>query len=209
MEQFIQSLSTVSPLWIYVTLFIVAYIENLFPPFPSDVIIVFAASLIPMGNVKLIPALFFAAVGGTFGFMTMYGIGLWFGHKIIERGRIKFIPLDKIHKVEAWFRRFGYSLIIANRFLSGTRAIVSFFAGISELKFLHTSLLSFGSALVWNFILIYGGKELGQNWHIIIDYTKSYSLAITLIIILVALFFLFAYFLKRKEQKMKNNTIPK
>jgi membrane protein DedA with SNARE-associated domain len=70
-------------------------------------------------------------------------------------------------------------------------------------------LLSFGSALVWNFILIYGGKELGQNWHIIIDYTKSYSLAITLIIILVALFFLFAYFLKRKEQKMKNNTIPK
>lgn len=198
MEQLFHALTTVSPLWVYITLFLVAFFENLFPPFPSDIVIVFAASLIPHGTIQFIPAMLSAVLGGTAGFMTMYGIGIWFGHRIIERGKIKFIPLDNIHKVEAWFRRFGYWLIVANRFLSGTRAIVSFFAGISELKLLETSLLSFFSSLLWNSILIYGGMELGQNWHTIADYVKSYSYFITIAIGTIVIYYSVRYVLKKR-----------
>ena len=88
------------------------------------------------------------------GFVTMYKVGDWFGRKILERGKIKFIPLDQVHKVEGWFHKYGYLVVVGNRFLSGTRAVVSIFAGLSELSLLWCTILSFLSALLWNGILL-------------------------------------------------------
>jgi membrane protein DedA with SNARE-associated domain len=177
----------------------IAFLENIFPPFPSDVVVVFAGSLVGIGAIDFWWALLLTSIGSTLGFMVMYKIGDWFGLKILETGKLKFIPRDSVHKVEGWFRKYGYVLIVANRFLSGTRAVVSFFAGMSELKLPITTFLSFLSALVWNFLLLFAGQKLGQNWKVILFYMETYSKAVTGIILIIILLFVARFVYKRSN----------
>jgi len=198
METLVTFLESVGPLWVYCAIFIIAYIENIFPPSPSDVLIVAGGYLVGIGHIGFWETLLIATAGSTIGFMTMYKIGDWFGVKIIETGRMKFLPLDSIHKVEAWFRRYGYWLIIINRFLSGTRAIVGFFAGMSEVKFWPTVILCFFSALLWNGLLIYAGMLLGENWDSIGLYLSAYS-QIVIIILVTSILISIIIWYHRKE----------
>jgi membrane protein DedA with SNARE-associated domain len=179
MEDFIKSLSQLNPLWVYIAVAGVAYLENVFPPFPSDVIVVAAGSLVGIGTVNFGVTLLVTTVGSTLGFMTMYKVGDWFGKKILETGKIKFIPLESVHRVEDWFRRYGYWVVVVNRFLAGTRAVVSFFVGMSKLSISRSAILCFLSALVWNFLLLFAGKELGENWRSVLVYLEAYGKTIT------------------------------
>jgi len=195
-----------NPLWIYLVVAGIAYLENLFPPFPSDLAIVAAGSLVGIGTIGFFPLLVGTTIGSTLGFVTMYRIGDWFGDRVLEVGKISFIPIENVHKVEGWFRKYGYAVIIANRFLAGTRAIVSFFAGMSELHFWRTTGLSFLSALAWNSILIASGKALGNNWKSIALYLETYSKTVTVIVV-IALLALIAWYFYQK-QKNNNRTRP-
>jgi membrane protein DedA with SNARE-associated domain len=199
LEDFIQSLSAIHPLWVYVIVFFIAYIENILPPFPSDAVVVFGGSLVAIGQGSFLIALCSATSGSTLGFLTMFFIGRWFGRRIIESGKLPFIPLDTLHKAEQWFARYGYNIVIANRFLAGTRAIVSFFAGISNLRTGKTFALSFVSSLAWNSILVYAGFVLGENWEIVGLYLSTYSQIVTAIIILIIVFFILRYFYTRNK----------
>lgn len=201
MEEFIQSLAGLNPAWIYLAVAGIAYIENIFPPFPSDVMVVFAGSLAGLGTVDFTTALLLATAGSTLGFMTMYKIGDWFGDHILETGKLRFIPRESVHKVEGWFRKYGYLVVIANRFLAGTRAVVSFFAGMSELSLAISAMLSFASALLWNFILLSTGRAVGENWRQIGGYLETYSAIVTSLIILTAIVLLVRLFLKRANNK--------
>lgn len=207
MEELIRRLSSLSPFWVYFTVSGVAFIENIFPPFPSDVLVVFAGSLAGLGTIDFTVTLILTSLGSTFGFVVMYKVGDWFGLRILETGKLPFIPTDQVHKVERWFRKYGYFLIVANRFLAGTRAIVSFFAGMSELPLLSTTILSFVSALVWNFLLLYAGLKLGQNWQVIGFYIATYSKVITLSIVVIGLLLVGRYLYRQSRQDKNGRKI--
>lgn len=194
-------LVSLNPLWIYLVLISVCYVENIFPPFPSDVMVVAVGSLLAAGRVQFPIGLLVATAGSTLGFMTMYKIGDWFGDRILETGRIKFIPVESVHKVESWFRVYGYWIIVANRFLAGTRAVVSFFAGMSELSLSRTTVLSFFSALLWNAILLEAGKALGDNWSHISVYLEAYSKGVTSLLLLGVLALVGHYLYRRRRSK--------
>ncbi|MBI2618695.1 MAG: DedA family protein [Ignavibacteriales bacterium] len=201
MEDFLQNLSELNPLWVYLTVAGIAYIENILPPFPSDVVLVACGALIGIGRIDFVATVLIATAGSTLGFMSMYKIGDWVGDRIIETGKIKFIPVESVRKVEEWFRRYGYAVIVVNRFLAGTRAVVSFFAGLSELSLWKTTVLSFVSALVWNTILLFAGKTLGSNWSAILFYLETYSKSVTAIVILALLILVGRYFYRRQNLK--------
>ncbi|MBE0645216.1 MAG: DedA family protein [Bacteroidetes bacterium] len=205
LEQTIAYLSQVDILWIYVAIFLISYIENIFPPFPSDVIVVFAGSLVAIGTGSVLLTLLLATAGSTLGFMSMYWIGDQFGDRVLETGKIPFVSINLVHKVEAWFRRYGYWVVIGNRFLAGTRAVISFVAGIAEMNLLVTTLLSAASALVWNSILLYLGYVVGDNWRIIGVYLASYSKIVSAVIALAFLVWAArAWYLKRKANADNN-----
>jgi membrane protein DedA with SNARE-associated domain len=202
-EELIRRLSTLNPVWVYFSVAGIAFIENIFPPFPSDVLVVFAGSLVGLGTIDFGLALILTSIGSTLGFVVMYKVGDWFGIKILETGKLPFIPTDQVHKVERWFRKYGYFLIVANRFLSGTRAIVSFFAGMSELPIVTTTILSFVSALIWNFLLLFAGMKLGQNWELIGAYLAGYSRVVTGILVVITLVVLGRFFYKQSRSHGK------
>jgi membrane protein DedA with SNARE-associated domain len=205
MHEIITTLEQLSPVWVYCTLFLFAYVENLFPPSPSDIVIVFAGTWIAIGRINIFGAILFTTMGSTLGFVSMYMIGRWFGSHILKTGKLKFIPVSSVQKVELWFRKWGAWVIVANRFLSGTRAVVSFFAGMSGLQLSTTVPLCATSALVWNGLLLYAGCLLGQHWQVIGHYLAMYSKIITTVIVAGLVVWVIVLMIKKRMNSRKNN----
>ena len=196
-DSLIAALNNTDPVYLYFSIFFFAFIENIFPPSPSDMVIAFGGSLVGMGKLDPIMTVFFATLGGTLGFAVVYFIGFYFGKEILNAGKFRFLPLDKITKVEGWFAKYGYGLVVVNRFLSGTRAVISFFAGISRLPFSITVLLCAVSALLWNSLLIFGGAMLGRNWRLLEHYLDIYGIVVLILILAATAVFLGRYFYRR------------
>ena len=201
LESIIAYLEGLNPFWVYVFVFGIAFIENLIPPSPSDVLVVFAGSLIWGGNINFPSVLIAATLGSTLGFVTMYKIGDWFGAKILDQGKIPFFPPAAVRKVESWFNRYGYWLIVVYRFLAGTRAVVSFFAGMSRLHLGTTTALSCVSALAWNAGLVTAGYYLGTQWNTIGLYLGTYSKVITVLLVLTGIVYAGRLLYRRKRMQ--------
>jgi len=198
-EDILTQISTFSPIWIYLTLFFFAFIENVFPPSPSDVLLVVGGTLIGTGAINFILALAFATIGSITGFMLMFYIGSTVDKKVIHSGRFRFIPINTIEKVEIWFRKYGYFVIVANRFMPGTRAVISFFAGISNLDPKKTIILCFVSALLWNLIMLYLGFIFGDNVAKVDEYLTTYRNIVIAVTAVVVLFFIIRIFFRKRK----------
>ncbi len=201
-ETIFSEFSSFTPFWIYLTIFFFAYIENLFPPSPSDMVVVIGGSLVATGSLHFIPLFLFATSGSLLGFLTAFIIGWQFDKRLIHSGKLKFITVQSFEKVETSFRKYGYYLIVANRFLPGTRAVISFFAGMSRLHVDKTTLLSLTSSAIWNVILIYLGIAFGENIDLIDSYLNTYSNIILIITAVIILFFIVRYFIKKRKTQI-------
>jgi membrane protein DedA with SNARE-associated domain len=179
--------------------FLLTLIENLFPPSPSDVLLVFIGSIVNSDLISYVSVLLSATAGSTLGFLIMFMIGSKMGHVFTDRP--SFLFMTTILKAEEWFRKYGTALIIANRFLSGTRAVISFVAGASDVRVTSAVILSGISALVWNAILLYAGNLLGEHWRDIAAYLEAYGRAITPILLIVVLGIAGYWWMKVKKTK--------
>ncbi|MBD3225697.1 MAG: DedA family protein [Caldithrix sp.] len=197
---------SVNPQTAYAILFISALIENTFPPIPGDTVTVVGAYLISVGYLGFWGVYLSTTLGSVVGFFIMYLIGRKFGRTFIKSDfRKKMFNERRIKKAEIWFARYGYGVIAANRFLSGTRSVISLFAGSFHLKPLPVLLYATLSALVWNGLLIYGGYLLGVNWEMISAIVKNYNrVIIVLMVILVVILIV-----RRRHKKNKRLSMQK
>ncbi len=204
MFEYIENIITqVDPLLAYLILFVSAYIENTFPPVPGDTVTVIGAYLITTGKLSFTGVWFSTTLGSVLGFFTMYLIGSKLGKEFISsEKRAKIFGFDRIEKIEVWFAKYGYGVILANRFLSGTRSVISLFAGIFKLKSLWVLLLATLSALIWNGILMYAGYVLGVNWESITGIISQYNqIVIILTVLLISGFIIYKFVIKRRVKK--------
>jgi membrane protein DedA with SNARE-associated domain len=204
MDEIISLLQQLPPLGVLGLIFLIAYVENIFPPSPSDVLLVFGGTLVGVGTVGFFPAWLAATLGGTLGFLTAYLAGRYFERRVIEGRFSRYLPMAAITRVEQWFQRFGYGVIVANRFLAGTRAVVSFFAGMSRMHLPLTTMLCAVSAGVWNFLLLYLGMSFGSNWRSVGNYLALYSKAVTIALGVAAAVGLFWWYLKRRRNAVRS-----
>jgi len=200
-EDILNNISSFTPFWVYVTLFFFAFVENVFPPSPSDLVVVIGGSLVSTGVISFIPTLLLTTIGSVVGFMILFYFGSTVDRKVVHSGKYKYIPVDAIEKVELWFKKYGYYVIIANRFIPGTRSVISFFAGMSSLNVKKTLLLAAISALVWNAIIIYLGYVFGNNVKDVDKYLSTYSNIAISITVVVVIILVVKFYLSRKKNK--------
>ncbi len=200
-EDILNNISSFTPFWVYVTLFFFAFVENVFPPSPSDLVVVIGGSLVSTGVISFIPTLLLTTIGSVVGFMILFYFGSTVDRKVVHSGKYKYIPVDAIEKVELWFKKYGYYVIIANRFMPGTRSVISFFAGMSSLNVKKTLLLAAISALVWNAIIIYLGYVFGNNVEVVDKYLSTYSNIAISIAVIVVIILVVKFYLSRKKNK--------
>ncbi len=180
-------LQELPPLGVYAALFFTTWVENVFPPSPSDVILLFIATLIGIGTISFVPALAVATAGSVSGFLTAFLLGRKFGRRLTKSNRFPFITRTSLQKVDAWFDRYGYGVIVINRFLAGTRAVVSFFAGMSDLDLKKTTFFCAISALAWNALVIELGHIVGANWERGQEILQQYGRVVMFVMIALAL----------------------
>lgn len=196
-EQILSYINTLDTTWIYLILFFFSFIENVFPPSPSDLVVVIGASLIATTSVSFIPILFITSIGSALGFILMYTVGYFFGERVVRSGKLKFISKDALSKTDHWFSNYGYWIILANRFLPGTRSVISFFSGVHELHVGKTFLFALISAFLWNTVIIYLGMQLGNNVDLIDHYLTTYSYIGYALTGIIILFFVIKFYLKK------------
>ena len=132
MVEFLENLfGEISPTMAYLVLGISAYAENVLPPIPGDTVVILGAYLVSIEKLGFWGVYISTTIGSVAGFVTMYYIGRKFGRSFIyKKSRAKVFKEENIRKVEIWFGKWGYWVIFANRFLSGTRSVISLFAGL-------------------------------------------------------------------------------
>lgn len=173
------------PLLVYITIFLASYIENIFPPIPGDTILIFGAYLVGRGNLPFSVALITTLFGSVLGFMTLYGVGLKFGRGVMYSKQQTWFSPQSLKRVEQLFERWGYGVVLINRFMAGLRSVIGLFAGIGKLSVWKVIVLAFLSSLFWNGTLIWLGSSIGENWELIGTYLKRYNTVVSIVIVLV------------------------
>ncbi|MCC5941517.1 MAG: DedA family protein [Balneolaceae bacterium] len=191
-QNLIDWIQTLSPLSIYLIFGLIAYLENIVPPIPGDLLVAFGGYLAAEQIIGFSPVLAITTVASVIGFMNMYAVGAYFGDKIEEQRKkfwlMRFFDVKYFDKGKRWMDKYGQGVILANRFLAGTRSVISITAGITKTKVYSTIISSAISSLLWNTILIGMGWLVHENWQVIGHYLNVYGWVIlSLIVIFVAI----------------------
>ena len=177
-------LGQLPPYLVYLGLFGGAFLENVAPPIPGDLITVFGAYLVGMGVINFWEGWIITNIGSVSGFYAMFLLGTWLGRNASQGKGFWFFKKENIDSVARWFDRYGYGVIAANRFLSGARSVISISAGIGGMKHLPVILLSLLSSMIWNGALMYAGMRLGKDWEKVISFIEEYNIIVFFTLIL-------------------------
>ena len=184
---------------LYFFLFASAILENLFPPIPGDTVTVFGAFLVGKGHLRFDLVWIVTTAGSTIGFFSLYLLAKKIEQGIVNHHLFRWISAERIERAKKAVGRFGYAAIAANRFIPGLRSVVSISAGFLRMDPVPVLFFSAISAAVWNFLWIYTGYSLGNNWHdvstrakdLAIRYNIGAGIIISVIILGILAFILF------------------
>jgi alkaline phosphatase len=75
----------------------------------------------------------------------------------------------QLASLDAFYRRYGFSVIFVSRFLPMFRALVPVFAGVSRLGVVRTAIPMAIASGLWYGLLVWLGATTGRNWEQIRD----------------------------------------
>ena len=194
----------------YFGIFFLIFIENIFPPIPSEVVLLFGGFMTTYSKLNLIGMVIFSTLGSTVGAIVLYFIG-----KILNKDRLKRIVSGKIGKVlrlkasdidkaDAWFDTKGNKTVFFCRFIPVVRSLISIPAGMSEMAMGKFLLYTITGSLIWNTVLLFVGSKVGENWKRIEAIMSQYSHIILILLIIGFLGFVIYHFSKKKKAKSKS-----
>ena len=138
--------------WMLAVLAVVCVIDGVFPPVPSEIVLLTAATVTWSTNPHLLVLVVTAAAFGAWiGDNIAYGLGRRMGLKPLpwmRRGGSATV-LDRVSKE---FHRRPDSIILTGRFVPVARILVNMTAGATRLPYRRFLLLSLASAWAWAII---------------------------------------------------------
>lgn len=202
-DRFLEWMNALPAALLYIALGVSAFVENVFPPIPGDTITAFGAFLVGTHRLSFLWVYAATTLGSIIGFLFLFWIGTYLGRAFFLERDYRFFKAKDILKAETWFQKYGYVLIVLNRFFPGIRSAIAVAGGISKLGVVKVAFLALISCSVWNLIWIWVGYSLGTNWDVVREKISSilihYNVAVGVFIVLVvALLFLKGRLWKRK-----------
>ncbi|MDB5394157.1 MAG: dedA family protein [Rhodospirillales bacterium] len=161
----------------YFGVFLLLFIENIFPPLPSEVVAPFCGYAAARGELNIAGVIAAAVLGSMVGQMPWYYAGRLLGEKRIEAlaaryGRWLTVTPSEVRRVFGWFARFGAASVFFGRMIPAIRAIISLPAGIAELPLAKFLAYSLAGTTLWMGGLAYAGYRLGQNYELVAKYME-------------------------------------
>jgi membrane protein DedA with SNARE-associated domain len=188
----------------YVGIILLMFLENVFPPIPSELIMPAAGFAAARGELSLTGVIMAGSLGSVLGAVVLYGLGRMMNEQrliaLTDRyGKWLLVSSDDIRKADDWFDRHGKKIVFFGRLIPAIRSLLSIPAGMSEMPFgqflLYTSL---GTTL-WSGLLAYAGYQLGNNYEAI----ELWIAPISKVVLVVCVLLLCRFVLKRITQRQQ------
>ena len=145
------------------------FLETLFPPIPSEVIMPVAGVAAAQGKLSFTLSVASGTAGAMLGNIVWYLAARALGHDrikpIIQRyGKWLTLDWDDVEKAHRWFDRHGIALVFLGRLIPTIRSIVSIPAGLLDMRFRNFVIASTVGTALWTAILAGAGYKLQENF---------------------------------------------
>ncbi len=191
----------------YFGILLLIFLENVFPPIPSEVILPFSGFLTTCTNMNVFGVIIYSTLGSVLGAIVLYGVGYILNQERLGRildgkvGKILHFKKQNVEKTMAWFRRYGIATVFFCRCIPMVRSLISIPAGMTKMeigKFLSFTLVG---SLIWNAALVSLGAWAGASWGEISGYIAMYSDIIKIIVGGILISFLMGYLFQKKRRR--------
>ena len=158
-------------------------IESACIPLPSEVIMPFAGSLVPV-RFSLWGCGLAGAIGCVVGSIPAYYAGAYGGRPLIERyGRYLMLSHEHLDWADAFFAKRGDMTVFVARLLPVVRTFIAFPAGVARMPMGKFILYTFAGSLPWCLGLAWLGMKLGEH----IDQLKPWFHRFDAVLVVVGL----------------------
>ena len=179
------------------------FVENVFPPIPSEFIMPLAGFMAFEGKFSLFGIIVAGTIGSVLGALPLYYWGKRLGAERLKKfadrhGKWLTLSREDIERADLWFSKYGATAVLACRLVPGVRSFISIPAGINRMNIFSFLLFTIIGSAVWTSFLAYAGFILGQNFREVENYFDPISYVIFGSIIALYLWRLF-----RKEKQIE------
>ncbi len=165
------------------------FLETIFPPIPSEVIMPVAGVAASRGDMSLGGVIAAGTAGAMLGNIVWYlaarALGIIRLKPLIDRfGRWITMNWEEVQRAERWFRANGTFFVFLGRMLPTVRSLVSVPAGLLKMRFRTFFIASTIGTAGWTSALAYAGYQLRENFSEIDQWLGPVSNAILVTLLL-------------------------
>lgn len=143
----------------YFTVALLMAVESSFIPFPSEVVIPFAAYKAAQGGMNVFGVIIAGTIGAMIGALVNYYLSLYLGRPLVYKfadsrlGKMLLLSKEKVQHAENYFIRNGNSSTFIGRLVPAVRQLISIPAGLAKMNMRNFLLYTAAGAGLWNIIL--------------------------------------------------------
>ena len=165
------------------------FLENLFPPIPSELIMPLAGFTVAKGQMDFILVVIAGVVGTILGAFPWYYIGKFISEERLEHLADKYgkwisVTSKDIKKANNWFNEHGGKAVFFCRLVPGVRTLISLPAGINNMPLVPFTLYSTLGTTIWVTFLTFLGYKLGDNYELVDKYLGPVAKIVLAIIVI-------------------------
>ena len=163
------------------------FLETLFPPIPSEVIMPVAGIAVERGQLSLAGVIASGTAGAMLGNIIWYLAARALGHDRLEPfvrrfGKWLTISWRDVQRAHDWFDRHGIAFVLTGRLVPTVRSLVSIPAGLLDMRFRNFVIASTIGTAVWTTFLTLLGVKLKEQFAAIDQIIGPISTAILVLI---------------------------
>ena len=186
----------------YFALVAITFLENIFPPIPSEVIMPLGGYLVAQGDLTLWGVMLAGTTGSLIGALVLYYLGRRLRRERVEawadkHGHWLLLTKGDMRSAFDWFERHGGAAVFFCRLIPGVRSLISVPAGASGMPLGKFMLYSFMGTALWTTALTLVGMWLGQQY----QDAQSFLQWLNYIVIGMIVFSIVGWFIKRRRER--------
>jgi membrane protein DedA with SNARE-associated domain len=164
------------------------FLENVFPPIPSELIMPLAGFNAATGKQNLVLVIAAGSAGSLAGALLWYWIGKKIGMDRLKRlarrhGRWLTITPDELDRSNAWFQRHGGAAVLIGRLIPTVRTFISVPAGVAGMPVGRFLAYTAVGTVAWTTLLTLAGYWLQSQYTRVSGWLNPVSTGVVILIV--------------------------
>lgn len=145
------------------------FLENVFPPIPSELIMPLAGYTAAKGEANIVLVIVAGTAGSLAGAFFWYGLGRLIDHERLKgladrHGRLITMTRADLTRADNWFDAYGQYAVLFGRLIPTVRTLISIPAGLSKMPVARFLLFSGIGTAIWTTLLALFGYAVGGRY---------------------------------------------